>query len=53
MSKKKKVNIEDLKLENYQSEAIAIVNQFRAHLYKHFDIVEKKSKMLIDSRWKN
>ena len=44
-------DIEKLKLESWQNEAKAIVLEFRNALLKHFEVVNKKAKNLIDSRW--
>jgi len=48
-----KYDVEALKLQSWQSEVKAIVAEFRNALYKHFEIVEIKSRNLIESRWKN
>ena len=53
MGKNKKVDVTLLKLANYQTEALNIVAQFRSHLQRHFEIVEIKTKKLIDERWSN
>lgn len=50
---KKKVNVDEIKFKNTQKEILNITNQFRQHLFKHFEIVEIKSKKLIDERWIN
>jgi len=44
-------DIEKLKLESWQSEAKAIVLEFRNALEKHFHVVNANSQRLINSRW--
>lgn len=46
-----KINVDEIKLKNYQDEAKSIINYFRNALHKHFEVVAYKSKHLINSRW--
>jgi hypothetical protein len=48
-----KYDVEALKLQSWQAEAKAIVAEFRNALIRHFEIVDMKSRNLIESRWKD
>ena len=52
MSKKhKNIDVDALKLAESQKEFKNIIMGFRSVLHKHFDLVEKKARHCIDSRW--
>jgi hypothetical protein len=43
--------IDMLKLQSCQTEALAIMMEFRKALLKHFEVVEANARRLINSRW--
>lgn len=43
-------NVDDLKLKAYQDQVKALMKEFFTALHTHFEVVEKKTKALIDSR---
>lgn len=51
MSVKQLDKIESLKLRSWSFEVAAIVETFHAILRQHFDVVDSKAKVMIDTRW--